>query len=53
MVTMIPNTVVKVTDQSTAEKLMRLLSALDESDDVQQVYSNWEMSDEMLEKVTS
>ncbi|OPX23713.1 MAG: transcriptional regulator [Planctomycetales bacterium 4484_113] len=50
-VTMIPDTVVKVTDQSTAEKLMRLLSALDENDDVQQVYANWEMSDRLLEKV--
>lgn len=50
-VTMIPDTVVKVTDQSAAEKLMRLLSALDENDDVQQVYANWEMSDELLEKV--
>jgi len=51
MVTMIPNTVVRVTEQNTAEKLMRLLSALDENEDVQQVHANWEMSDQLLEKV--
>ena len=36
-----------------AEKLMRLLESLEDNDDVQKVHANWEMSDELLEKVTT
>ncbi len=53
IVTMIPNTTVQITDEKEASKLLRLLEALDEADEVQSVYANWEMSDALLEKVTA
>jgi YebC/PmpR family DNA-binding regulatory protein len=38
-------------DDETGEKLMRLLVALDDHDDVQNVYGNFEMSDELMAKL--
>ena len=38
-------------DQDGAEKLMRLVDALEDLDDVQEVYSNAEISDEVMEKL--
>lgn len=49
--TKIPTTTVEVKDKETAEKLMKLLEALEDQDDVQKVYSNFEMSDEMMSKL--
>lgn len=44
-VTMVPDTTVHLTG-SDAEKMQKLLDALDENDDVQNVYGNYEMDDE-------
>jgi len=52
-VVMQPNTLVRITAEKDAEKLVRLLESLEDSDDVQKVHANWEMSDELLEKVVS
>jgi len=49
--TKIPTTTVEIKQQETAEKLMKLLDALEEQDDVQKVYSNFEMSNELMEKI--
>ncbi|HIE59856.1 MAG TPA: YebC/PmpR family DNA-binding transcriptional regulator [Hydrogenothermaceae bacterium] len=49
--TKIPTTTVEVKSQETAEKLMKLLEALEDQDDVQKVYSNFEMSDELMSKL--
>ena len=49
-VTMVPTTTTKVSDQD-APKLLRLLDMLEEHDDVQHVYSNFEISDEILEQI--
>ncbi|RMB12191.1 YebC/PmpR family DNA-binding transcriptional regulator [Eilatimonas milleporae] len=38
-------------DQEGAEKLMRLIDALDDNDDVQTVFGNYDISDEVLEKL--
>ena len=38
-------------DQEGAEKLMRLIDALEDLDDVQEVYSNAEIPDEVMEKM--
>ena len=35
-------------DAATAEKLMRIIDALEDSDDVQNVYANFDASDEVL-----
>ena len=45
---MLPTNTVPVPD-SEAPKLLRLLDALDDHDDVQHVYANFEISDEALE----
>ncbi len=49
--TKIPTTTVEIKDSETAEKLMKLLDALEEQDDVQKVYSNFDMSSELMEKL--
>jgi YebC/PmpR family DNA-binding regulatory protein len=45
-VTMIPQNYVSVTDQDTVKYIQRILDLLDEDDDVQAVYHNWEEPDE-------
>jgi YebC/PmpR family DNA-binding regulatory protein len=40
-------------DEEKAATMLRLLDLLEEDDDVQNVYSNFEVSDEMLEKLTA
>jgi YebC/PmpR family DNA-binding regulatory protein len=40
-------------DGPHAETLLRLLDLLDDSDDVQQVYANFEMSDSVLEQMSA
>lgn len=41
-VTMIPQNYVELTDEEAVKKLTRTLDLLDEDDDVQQVYHNWD-----------
>jgi transcriptional/translational regulatory protein YebC/TACO1 len=48
--TMIPKTTVKL-DESDARKTLRLIDALESSDDVQEVYANFDISDEVFEAV--
>jgi YebC/PmpR family DNA-binding regulatory protein len=38
-------------DEDNARKVFRLIEALEDSDDVQNVYANFDVSDEILEKV--
>lgn len=45
-VTMIPQTYVELTDPEDVKKITRLLDLLDEDDDVQNVYHNWDMPEE-------
>ena len=45
-VSMIAKTPVEVSDVEGARKVMKLVDALEEHDDVQNVYSNFEISDE-------
>jgi YebC/PmpR family DNA-binding regulatory protein len=49
-VTMIPTTTQMVADD-VAPRLLRLLDALEDLDDVQHVYSNFEISDTILEQI--
>ena len=43
----------KSVDEETARSLMKLIDALDDNDDVQQVYANYEMSDAVMEKLAA
>jgi YebC/PmpR family DNA-binding regulatory protein len=40
-------------DEATAEKMMRLIERLEDLDDVQEVYSNADISDEIMEKMAA
>jgi len=51
-VTMIPSSLIKVM-ANNAKQLLGLIEALEEHDDVQQVYANFDIPDEILEQVAS
>ena len=40
-------------DEETAEKVLRMMEALDDLDDVQNVYANFDIADEILEKLSA
>ncbi|GFO82675.1 MAG: hypothetical protein A49_23020 [Methyloceanibacter sp.] len=40
-------------DEEAGGKLLRMIDALEDSDDVQQVYANFDLSDEVLQKLTA
>ena len=44
-VTMIPQTYVELTSEDDLKKMRRILALLDEEDDVQNVYHNWDEPD--------
>ena len=50
---MIPKTTVEVTDESAAKKVLRLIDQLEENDDVQEVYANFDIPEQVLEAVAS
>jgi YebC/PmpR family DNA-binding regulatory protein len=50
-VTMLPKTTVEVDDESAAKKIVRLMDALEENDDVQDVYANFDIPERVLETV--
>ena len=51
--TMVPKTTVEVAEESAAKKILRLMDALEENDDVQDVYSNFDIPERVLEAVAS
>ena len=51
-VTKVPQNTVPLTDKD-AEKMLKLYEALDALDDVQHVYANFDISDEVMEKISS
>src|SRR5918992_1262906 len=51
--TMVPKTTVEVEDESAAKKILRLMDALEENDDVQDVFSNFDIPERVLESVAS
>jgi YebC/PmpR family DNA-binding regulatory protein len=51
--TFLPNTMVAVAREELASQVLRLCDALEDNDDVQNVYSNFDISDELLTKLSS
>jgi transcriptional/translational regulatory protein YebC/TACO1 len=49
--TFIPDTTVPVADEAAALQVLRLCESLDDDDDVQNVYSNLDISEELLAKL--
>ena len=52
-VTMIPETTVEVADAASGRQILRLIEELEDDEDVQEVYTNFEMSDELMESLAS
>jgi len=50
---MVPKATVAVADESTARKLVRLVEGLEEADDVQDVYANFDIPEAVLEAVVA
>ncbi len=50
---MVPKTTVAVADESTARKIVRLVEGLEDTEDVQDVYANFDIPEEVLEAVAS
>jgi transcriptional/translational regulatory protein YebC/TACO1 len=46
--TLVPQNSIEITDESEAKKVLHLMDAIDDHDDVQNVYANFDMSDELL-----
>ena len=49
--TRVPQNTIEVTDEKTAINIMRLLGKLEENDDVQNVYANFDIDDELMAKI--
>jgi len=49
--TRIPENTIEVTDEKVAAQIMKLLDKLEEHDDVQNVYANFDISDDILQKL--
>lgn len=51
-VTFVPQNTVKL-EEKAAEQMLKLMEVLDEHDDVQKVHANFDISDEVMEKVAA
>jgi YebC/PmpR family DNA-binding regulatory protein len=51
--TMVPKTTVELADEAAARKTLRLIDALEELDDVSEVYANFDVPEQVLEAVAS
>ena len=49
--TMQPTSTIAVEESDVAKRVLRLIDALDDNDDVQDVYANFDISDELLEAI--
>jgi YebC/PmpR family DNA-binding regulatory protein len=52
-ITMLPKTSVTVEDEAAARKIVRLMESLEDLDDVQDVYANFDIPEQVLEEVAS
>jgi YebC/PmpR family DNA-binding regulatory protein len=50
---MIPSTTVAISDEGTARQVIRLVESLEEAEDVQDVYANFDIPESVLEAVAS
>ena len=49
--TRIPQNTIEVTDEKIADQILKLLDKLEEHDDVQNVYANFDISDDIMQKL--
>ena len=50
-VTMVPKTTVPIDEESAARKIVRLMDTLEDNDDVQDVFANFDIPERVLETV--
>jgi len=50
--TMVPKTTIPIQDKSTVESLLKLLDALEDHDDVQQVYANFDIPESLMDSLS-
>jgi transcriptional/translational regulatory protein YebC/TACO1 len=50
---MLPRATVSIEDEATARKVLKLIDALEELDDVQDVYANFDIPERVLETVAA
>ena len=50
---MVPKTTVAIAEESTAKQVVRLVEGLEDNDDVQDVYANFDIPEAVLEAVAS
>jgi YebC/PmpR family DNA-binding regulatory protein len=51
-VTMIPQNIIEVTEEKPAKALLKLLGNLEDHDDVQHVHANFDIDDDLMEKLS-
>lgn len=49
--TMVPQTTVRIEDEKLAQQILRLMDALEDSDDVQNAYANFDIPDEVMNAI--
>jgi len=49
--TMVPKTTVRIEDDETAGRILKLMESLEDNDDVQKVHANFDIPDEILERI--
>lgn len=50
-ITMLPSNTIKIEDEKKASQLLTLLEALEDNDDTQNVYANFDIPDELLKRI--
>ena len=51
-ITMMPQNTIKVDDEAQAAQVLKLMDAIEDADDVQKVYANFDIPDEILQRIT-
>jgi YebC/PmpR family DNA-binding regulatory protein len=51
-ITMLPKNTVKIDDESLAGQVLKLMEAIEDADDVQKVYANFDIPDMILQRIT-
>ena len=51
-ITMVPQNNVKIDNEPQATQLLKLMEAIEDSDDVQKVYANFDIPDEILQRIS-
>jgi YebC/PmpR family DNA-binding regulatory protein len=51
-ITMLPKNTVEIDDESLAVQVLKLMEAIEDSDDVQKVYANFDIPDKILQRIS-